>query len=167
MKKILSVVPLVLLMCFVVGCQPQETGEPESMLLADDDIAAIRASTELFGAAMVSGDVEGLLALYTEDAVVMPPNMPKFEGKDALRTLFENMPTPSSATFTIHEIDGRGDLAYVIGSVATTYDMEGMPEPLQDLGKYIEIRVKQEDGSWPIARDIFNSDIPLPEAEEG
>ena len=38
-------------------------------------------------------------------------------------------------------------------------------QPIQDHGKFIEIRRKQPDGSWLISRDIFNSDLPLPSAE--
>ncbi len=41
-----------------------------------------------------------------------------------------------------------------------TLEIEGMP-PVQETGKYIEIRRKQEDGSWLLAVDIFNSDTPL------
>ncbi len=40
---------------------------------------------------------------------------------------------------------------------------EGAAEPVQDRGKYVEIRRKQADGAWLIAVDIFNSDLPIPQ----
>jgi hypothetical protein len=36
----------------------------------------------------------------------------------------------------------------------------GAANPIRDRGKYIEIRRRQEDGSWLISRDIFNSNQP-------
>jgi hypothetical protein len=39
-----------------------------------------------------------------------------------------------------------------------TLHPEGAPRPVEEIGKYIEIRTRQADGSWPIAADIFNSD---------
>jgi len=33
---------------------------------------------------------------------------------------------------------------------------------MKDNGKYITIYQHQSDGSWKIARDIWNSDQPLP-----
>jgi hypothetical protein len=42
-------------------------------------------------------------------------------------------------------------------------EIEGAPEPIQDIGKFITILQKQQNNSWLIALDIFNSDLPLPE----
>jgi hypothetical protein len=39
-----------------------------------------------------------------------------------------------------------------------TLSPDGAPGPIDDAGKFIEIRKKQPDGSWPMAADIFNSD---------
>ena len=48
------------------------------------------------------------------------------------------------------------------GAYSLTIQPEGAPESIRDTGKYIEIRRKQQDGSWLIAIDIWNSDLPLP-----
>jgi ketosteroid isomerase-like protein len=152
---------VLVLFCFSFSCQLQETGEPESIALTDADIAAMKASTETFGQAWASKDYDTLMALYTTDAIMMPPNAPLAQGGAALRAFMENFPPVKEANLTIEEIDGRKDLAYVRGSYSITIEMEGVPEPVLDTGKYIEIRVKQQDGSWLISRDIFNSDLPL------
>ena len=60
-------------------------------------------------------------------------------------------------------VDGRDDLAYVVGTYTMTIVPPGAPGPINDSGKYVEIRRKQSDGSWLIAVDIFNSDLPTPE----
>jgi ketosteroid isomerase-like protein len=69
----------------------------------------------------------------------------------------------SNIEFNQVEMDGAGDMAYVYGTYSMMLAMPGMEEPVPDHGKYIEIWRRQEDGSWRLARDIFNSDLPLAE----
>jgi ketosteroid isomerase-like protein len=38
--------------------------------------------------------------------------------------------------------------------------------PFEDRGKYLTICRKQADGSWKVARAMFNSDLPLPAPEK-
>jgi hypothetical protein len=40
-----------------------------------------------------------------------------------------------------------------------------MSEPMTDSGKYMAIARRQEDGAWLWTAVIWNSDLPLPEAE--
>jgi len=128
--------------------------------LADEDVAAIRASTEAYLQAWKSGDDAALAALFTEDGILMPPNESAIQARDAIRA-WEDLPPPIEANLTIVEIDGRGDLAYVRGTYTDTYKAIDKPGLIQDTGKYIEILRKQQDGSWLIAILIFNSDLPL------
>ena len=63
------------------------------------------------------------------------------------------------------EIQGQGDMAYDRG----TYSMAVTPAgaaPIEDHGKYLTIWRKQADGSWKVARAIFNSDLPLPTTQK-
>ncbi len=118
--------------------------------------AAIRASSEAVSRLIVAGDFDGATHLYTEDAVVMPPGHPALEGRAALRSWMESFPKLSRFDLNQHEIEGQGDLAYVRGSyVMTLLTDQG---PLETRGKYIEIHKRQLDGSWRLARDIFNAD---------
>ncbi len=142
------------------ACQP---AAQEAAGLSEEDAAAIRSSTEPFVDAIRAGDWAGVAALYTEDAVYMPPNEPAFEGRAAIEAWLGAFPPLPDFSLAVVETDGRGDLAFVRGTYAWTIMPEGAPEPIQDTGKYIEIWRKQPDGSWLIAVDIFNSDMPLPE----
>ena len=165
MKKFLTIIPLVILLCFAFGCQQDEEVAEEVGVkaLSDEDVAAIKAATEAYMQAVRSEDLAALAALYTEDAVWMPPNQPMVRGREAIQTWNEESPPMIEFNLIAIEIDGCGDFAYVLGTYSSTIALEGAPEPIQDTGKYIEIRRKQEDGSWLIAVDIFNSDLPLPE----
>jgi ketosteroid isomerase-like protein len=51
----------------------------------------------------------------------------------------------------------------VLGTYTMTIVPPGAPGPVNDSGKYVEVRRKQSDGSWLIAVDIFNSDLPAPQ----
>ena len=61
------------------------------------------------------------------------------------------------------KVDGRDDLAFVLGPLAMTFVPPGAPGPISDSGKYVEVWRKQPDGKWLIAVDISNSDLaPTP-----
>jgi uncharacterized protein (TIGR02246 family) len=170
MKKLLMILPLVILICFTFSCQQgeevAEEAAAEVAALSDEDVAANEAITDAYVQAVRTEDWTAVAALYTEDAVLMPPNQPIVQGREAILTWLEAFPALTEFNLIAKEIDGCGDLAFVVGTVSMTIAPEGAPEPIQDTGKFIEIRRKQEDGSWLIAVDMFNSDLPLPPPPE-
>jgi ketosteroid isomerase-like protein len=127
-------------------------------ILSAADQAAIATSSDRFSQLMVAPDFDSLVGLYTDDVVLMPPHQPAVHGRPAVRSWLARFPRVSRLSLTIEEIDGRADVAYVRGSYSMTLHPEGAPAPVDDVGKYIEIRKRQSDGSWLIAADIFNSD---------
>ena len=133
----------------------------QSAKLADKDVAAIKASSDRFSKGMLAPDRAALLKLYTETASFLPPNDKAVLGRAAIQAWMQNLPPVKEFKLTPVEIDGRGDLAYVRGTFAMTMLPAGAPGPIVDVGKYVEIRQKQADGTWLISLDIFNSDLPL------
>lgn len=148
-------IPWIIAACALVaaGCQPGPAP------LSDADRQAIQAVSEQFMRHIESGNVDSLAALYTEDVVVMPPNQPAVHGRAAVREWQADFPPVSEFIALNDEIQGVGDLAYVRGRYVLRLAIEGAPV---DSGKYLEIRRRQADGSWPIAVDIFNSSLPAP-----
>ena len=144
----------------LTGCQ---VPPPEAGPLPDEDVAAIRASSDAWVQHVESGNWAALAALYTENAAFMPPNEAIAQGRIAIQAWMEAFPRITEFSLTLDEIDGRGDLAFVRGTYSVTIHPEDAPEPIRDTGKYVEIRRKQPDSSWLLAVDIFNSDLPLPE----
>lgn len=131
---------------------------PGPLTQADRD--AIQAVSDSFVTLMRAGDREALAALYTDDAVFMPPNQPAVTGREALRQWMAAFPAVTNFSLTNEAVEGRGDLAYVRGRY--TMAVEGMPA---DTGKFIEIRRRGADGVWRLAVDIFNSNqAPAPAA---
>jgi len=131
----------------------------------DADRAQIQTTMEeALAIANTSGDLVQYGNLYyAPDAVVLPPNGEAVRGRDAIISWNENFPPYEDLQFTQVEVDGAGDIAYVYGTYSMVMTLPGVEESVPDRGKYIEIWRRQEDGSWKVALDIFNSDMPLPE----
>lgn len=142
------------------ACQPpaQEAGP-----LSEEDVAAIRAAADVWVQAFRDNDDATLVALYSDDAAIMPPNEPPVDGRAAIRAYHEaDLLTVTEYSESIIEIDGRDGLAYIRG----TSSMVGISEdgePVTESGKFLVIFRKQPDGSWLVTHEIWNSDLPLPE----
>ena len=157
-KRLIVTIGMVICLGFSVGCQ-RPTG------LSEADRTAIRKADETDMMMMIAKDWKGDLALYTEDAIQLPPNQAALQGKAAIQAWDEAFPPFSNFQEQSLEIEGQGNLAYDRG----TYSMTVTPPraaPIEDRGKYLTIYRKQADGSWKIARVMFNSDLPLPAPEK-
>ncbi len=130
--------------------------------LSEADIEAIGATTQDWQAAGRANDWAAVAALYTEDAVLMPPNAPAVTGPANIQAYFGSLPPMGALDLADVEIDGVGDWAFVRGTYSLTMAVEGM-EPIADSGTYLEICRKQADGTWLIYRDIYNSDVAVGE----
>jgi uncharacterized protein (TIGR02246 family) len=126
--------------------------------------AAIRDAHAAYHEAALAKDWDAVVTYYTTDAVIMPPNQPTVQGRDAIRDWYASFPPVSEVELPIVELDGWGDIAYARGTYSLTMVIEGAPEPIMDMGKNLAIWRKQPDGSWKIAVDTFNSDLPIPSA---
>jgi uncharacterized protein (TIGR02246 family) len=104
-------------------------------------------------------DWNAVAGAYTADAILMPPNGPVIQGRDNIKNFFVSFPPIRDMKLTLIEIDGCGDLAYVRGAYSMSVTIPNSA-PIHEQGKYIEIRRKQSDGRWLIARDMFSSDLP-------
>jgi ketosteroid isomerase-like protein len=152
--------PLLAAVLLLAACQPAAT--PAG--LAEADRAAIQKATEDAQAHFNAQPADFRAhanGQYTADAVFMPPNMAEIKGADNIGNWMASYPAINNTKFTIVDLDGSGDLAYVHGTYEMDVTPPGMTVAMHDKGKYVEIWKKQSDGSWKIVRDIFNSDMPV------
>jgi ketosteroid isomerase-like protein len=70
------------------------------------------------------------------------------------------VPTLTLSTVEVTEL---GDTAYEVGSYTMKLQPAGAAV-VNDNGKYVVIWNRQGDGSWKLAVDIWNSDLPMPGA---
>lgn len=119
------------------------------------DSAEIRAGSAAWNEALNAGDLDALVALYAEDARIMPPNAEPAQGLEAVRESFGGMIDAGlTGTLTTVEAVAAGDIGHHVG----TYEIEAGGEVV-DRGKFVEVW-RQVGDEWKIAADIWNSDLP-------
>jgi uncharacterized protein (TIGR02246 family) len=128
--------------------------------LSPADVNKINDVTQRLVNAALAKDWATFAAVFVEDAISNPPNEPAVKGRAAIRSWAEKLPPITAFEGTNVKVEGRDDLAYVMGTYTMTIAPPGAPGPIKDSGKFVQIYLKQPDGSWLIAVDIFNSDLP-------
>ena len=135
-------------------------------LAAGADEKAVRDADEVWSNAAAAKDVDKTVAFYSDDAVVMPPNMDRVTTKEAIRKIWKDLLTDAKLSWkaTKVEVAKSGDIAFISGTYEVTMNEVVSGKPVNDHGKYLEVWEKQTDGSWKCGADIWNSDIPLTKA---
>ena len=110
-----------------------------------------------------AGDLAAVAELYAEDGCRMPPNTEMVWGREAIHKALELGMEQGIAQVKIEvkASESSGDMAHAMGTYKIL-DGEGAEV---DHGKWMNVS-KKKDGEWKIHCDIFNSDMPLPGADE-
>ena len=101
---------------------------------------------------------------YSEDAIIFPPNAKSIIGQEALIGFYQNYPPMSDFNQEIEEMEVFGDYAYLRLNYSFPINQTGL-NPYIDTGKIFSIMRKQNDGNWKIWREIWNSDISIPNTQ--
>ena len=108
-----------------------------------------------------SGDMDALLATYSDGARLLPPNAELAEGRGDIEAVWS---AELSAGYTTEletiETVAVGDIGYRVG----VYSVLGADGGVVDRGKFIETWQKI-DGQWEITNDIWNSNMPASPGE--
>jgi uncharacterized protein (TIGR02246 family) len=156
-KHVLALCPALALLILISGCNWQAT--PDNRAANE---AAIRDLDAQWSKTAAAHDLNGTLSYYSDDAVLLPPNAPVANTKDAIRAVWVELAAPSVAISwqaSKVEVAKSGDLAYSIGSYTLAMqDPEG--KLISDRGKFMEVWKKQSDGKWKAVADTYNSDLP-------
>jgi ketosteroid isomerase-like protein len=136
----------------------RQTAQAPTSVAADETV--IRAATVLWNDAYNAGEVDKIVALYAEDAVVMPGNAPALRGRAALKDfLTKDIAATKAEGLTekdgISDVGISGDLAWHAGT-SSVIDSAGKTV---ETGKYIEVW-RRVNGQWLMIRDIWNDDAP-------
>lgn len=144
MKKILVLVPFLLT---IVACGQSAPAT---------DPSVITSRSAIWETALNAGDIETLMANYTSDARILPPNEKAASGTEAVRAAFGSMIDAGiTGSLTSIEAAVSGDIGYNVGTYALSAGGD-----VVDTGKYLETWQRGADGQWRISNDIWNSDMP-------
>ncbi len=124
-----------------------------------EDIAAIR-DTRLnsFAASFIGADADGFLASVTDDMVIMPPDEPAVSGHGAIRGWLDAFSEAyeTDLEYTDSVVSLAGDVAFEAYAFRWTLTPTGDGEPIRQAGKGVYVFRRQADGTWKVARDIWN-----------
>ena len=122
-----------------------------------------RALSEAFS----RGQLEVVAALYTEDAIVLPPDSEAVRGRAAIAQFFATLRATQdlqALALQTEVVEVSGELAYEVGTKTLTLT------PIEDLvptdtAKYVVVWKRPGGGPWQRAVDIWNSTSPTPVPE--
>jgi uncharacterized protein (TIGR02246 family) len=160
MKKLLMVLPLVLLLCFSFSCQYGEEVAEEPVVDVELDIEAIKKINDEFDAAFNAGDVERIIAIFADDAVRIPPNAPPLIGKEAIRAYFQQHfdQFASEQESILVDYKVSGDLAFTRGTWKNIVTPKAGGESRTVNGSWVSIYRKQSDGTWKCICNIWSDE---------
>ena len=131
--------------------------------LAVDDSEKIETINAQWIKAFEQRDFQSMQALFTPDSLLLSPNEPAVEGSEAVAEVWKSWADFNNVAFAWStnriDVSSSGDMAYDYGWYTFTFDSEG--GRVENKGNHIVVW-KKIDGTWKVAADIFNNDLPLP-----
>jgi uncharacterized protein (TIGR02246 family) len=138
----------------IAACGREPGRGPAGLGSSRADAKAIEAAVVRYVDATNRGDVAALAALYTEDAMLLPPDHGPIEGRRAIVNFWQQGTDHNLEIVTLR-IDVHGDLGYLVGR----YTLPATAQEPADSGKYLLCLRRQRDGTWKVTADIWNSSI--------
>lgn len=153
-----------------VGCQPADRGQTQQAAV---DTAAVEAAVdslrESFLKAYNAGEADQLVALYAEDAVVLPADAAPVDGRDSIRAYFaRELAAGPTLEVEPHEVK---PLSQEWASSGGTYRVTVSPEAVKDTvtvrGSYLILFQNTPEG-WKLFRHAATYDsLPPPGLQAG
>jgi len=152
MKTLLSLV-------VVLALSSCSGGENSMQTEASASVAELGQMNRDFAAALNAKDAKAAAAMYTEDAVLIPPGEPLVRGREAIEEYWRGaIEMGGVRDVSVETMDAlsSGSLGYESGSFVLTADgPDG--EPVIDRGRYIELLRREPDGRWLSTHGIWNA----------
>lgn len=122
---------------------------------------ALQRARDSFYAAIEAGDVEARIALFTEDALMLPNHGRTLSGKEQIATMLRAGGDYIFRLRNLSTIDLQleGDLACAINEYEYAWFARG-DEPQWHRTKNVHVWRRERDGGWRLHADLWNSSEP-------
>jgi uncharacterized protein (TIGR02246 family) len=122
-----------------------------------DEVAVRRLIADLV-AADNARDLMQAVAIYSRDAILLPPGLPPIVGQTAIRERYRGLYANATPKLKqeIEEVLVRKDWAYVRGRTSGQFP-QAPSLPARDIDDKFVMIMKRENGKWRIARLMWNS----------
>jgi len=147
------IIPVLIITALLVG----------QSALADEqqDVAALKALDQAYAALWMAGDADGVMALFTDDATLVPHHGDTpVKGHEAIRNAWFN---PAYAPTVVPEwcrksleVFVSGDVGVVRGRARLVWEYEGVRTTIPE-SNYVMVAVRQDQG-WRIRLLTWNDD---------
>jgi ketosteroid isomerase-like protein len=130
------------------------TTQAGSVASASEAREAVRRQSARLTAMYPSENLDSIMSIFAEDAIVYFPDAPEARGKAAVRERYANAFAAvaiESLETQIDTIEAFGDVAYEWGTYRERYAETGKP-PVREEGRYLLRWVRQPDGTWLVTR---------------
>ena len=149
---------MVLAACASAPQEPASDGQAETEAVVEtiEDLEA------QYAFAIDLGDLEAILAIYSEDGAHMVPNQPAVIGKSAIRALWEERfeQNDYQSTATVEGVRVSGDLAVARTTINGRTTPKDGSEPNTFKLNALTVYERQSDGSWKRLWSIYNPNTP-------
>lgn len=161
MSKKYGHILFLILVLLLSGCKQDTTHnqtQSEATKTLTSDSQQIQKVVEKIILADNGGDLEGVLACYSDNAILMPPNDPAIKGKSEIRKRYESIFATTKVRFenVTEEAYVSGDWGFIRGftnGFVTVMD-SGEKKSIKD--KYLMILRLQPDGDWKISHLMWS-----------
>lgn len=129
-------------------------------------VAALRAADSTLQMAIAARDLDGTMAHYADDAVIMPLAKVSATGRDAIREEWaHNFGIPgyaNAAPLTALDVSLDGTMGVTRGTYAATMNAPGGTS-IVERGKWVSVWRRAAGSPWRITIDIYNTDSLPPD----
>jgi ketosteroid isomerase-like protein len=105
------------------------------------------------------GDAASVAALYTEDAVALPPDVPMISGRAEIEEFWRGQMAAGVRRIDLAplRLAGSGDVLHEVGRATITFQPEG-GEAITLTGKYVVVWERDPAGGLALAVDMWNGE---------
>ncbi len=130
--------------------------------LSPAELEAVKAAQQAYVDAWLANDADAVMATLTDDAIMIPHHgVDPIVGTEAIRQFWFPPDAPPTVvthlTNSITGLEGVSGQAIVWGRSDLAFEYDGVT--YSNAGNYLSVLRKGADGSWRIARRIWNDPV--------